>query len=80
FPPLFYIPKGKEIELLKILADKRPRSGRECKEIFEKYGEEIERLILYGLIEEEKDDTGRIFRIKITNKGELIVREFQERK
>ncbi|MGC9141633.1 MAG: hypothetical protein ACP5IN_04670, partial [Caldimicrobium sp.] len=65
---------------LKNLSDKKPRSGRECKEIFEKYGEEIERLILYGLIEEEKDDLGKIFRIKITSKGELIVREFQERK
>lgn len=80
FPPLFYIPKGREIELLKILADKRPRSGKECEEIFKEYEKEIERLILYNLIEDEKDDTGRIFRIKITNKGELIVREFQERK
>ncbi|MGB9794705.1 putative CRISPR-associated protein [Caldisericum exile] len=80
FPPLFYIPKGREIDLLKILADKKPRSGKECEEIFKEYEKEIERLILYNLIEDEKDDTGRIFRIKILNKGELIVKEFQERK
>jgi|Deesub1362A_J573_1020465.scaffolds.fasta_scaffold00583_23 putative CRISPR-associated protein (TIGR02619 family) len=70
-PKLFYLPKGKEIELLKILSDRKPRSGYEFEKLNEKFEKEIERLYLYGLIEKEKDETGKEFRVKITDRGIL---------
>jgi len=76
-PLLFYLPKGREMELLSLLSDKKPRSGEEFKKLLEKYEEEIERLEIYGLVEVEKDDTNKPFRIKITNKGKLIVEELK---
>lgn len=74
FPPLFYLPKGKEIELLEVLKDKIPRSGKEYEDLENKYCDEIERLEYYGLIEREKDENGNYFRIRITNKGNLFLK------
>ncbi len=68
-PPLFYLPKGREIDILNLLKDKKPISGKEYKDIEKNYLNEIERLEIYGLVEREKDDTGEFYRIKITNKG-----------
>ncbi len=67
-PPLFYFPRGKEIELLKILSNKVPRSGKEFEDISKNYENELERLQNYHLINIEQDETGISFRIKITNK------------
>ena len=74
-PLLFYLPKGKEVELLQLLSDKKPRSGKEFKDLKTQYENEIKRLEIYGLVEVEKDEFGQEFRIKITNKGKLIVDE-----
>lgn len=78
FPPLFYLPKGKEKELLEILFDKEPPSGKECEDIIKDYSDEVDRLITYGLIEAEIDDINKIFRIKISNKGKLILKELKK--
>lgn len=74
-PKLLYIPKGKELEVLKILSDKKPRSGMEFEKIKSEYGVEMERLSLYGLVDIEEDELGKAFRIRITNKGFFILQE-----
>lgn len=71
FPRLFYLPKGKEIELLEKLADKKPRSGNEFDELQKRFENEIERLKVYGLVDTEKDEYGKEYRIKITERGLL---------
>lgn len=73
-PPLLYLPRGKEIELLRELKNRKLLSGSD----FEKYRkgneEEVERLITYGLVEVETDEkTGRDYRIKLTSKGKFII-------
>lgn len=68
-PKLFYLPKGKEIELLGILRDKKPRSGSEYRNLLNEYNDEIERLEMYGLVETESDDSNTKYRVKITNRG-----------
>ncbi|CUU09190.1 putative CRISPR-associated protein, APE2256 family [Candidatus Thermokryptus mobilis] len=68
-PELFYLPKGREVDLLKLLSDKVPRSGSEYNKLKSNYTDEIDRLNLYGLIEVEKDENGRDYRIRITNRG-----------
>lgn len=73
FPPLFYLPKGKEIELLEVLKDKIPRSGKEYQDLVNRFSEEIERLEYYGLIEREKDEFKKFYRVRITNKGLLYL-------
>jgi len=69
FPPLFYLPRGDELKVLEILSDKKPKSGKEFEELINKYGDEIDRLEHYGLVEIERDEFGKAYRIKITNKG-----------
>lgn len=78
FPPLFYIPEKREKELLEILSDEKPRSGKDCDDLINKYPEEFDRLLNYGLIFAEKDDTGKIFRIKIFERGKLFLRELNK--
>jgi putative CRISPR-associated protein (TIGR02619 family) len=68
-PVLFYLPKGKEVELLRKLSDKVPRSGDEYEKIKSEYEDEIKRLEAYGLVEVERDEQGRDYRIRITNRG-----------
>jgi hypothetical protein len=46
----------------------------------EKYEDEIERLEIYGLVEVERDEVGKEFRIKISNKGRLIVERLRGEK
>jgi putative CRISPR-associated protein (TIGR02619 family) len=79
FPSLFYIPKDKEIELLNILSDKIPRSGSEFENINIQFSDEIQRLESYGLIKIEYGESNTLFRIKITNVGELILKEIKKK-
>lgn len=72
-PDLFYLPKGREIDLLRELSDKKPRSGGDFKKLQEKYENEIERLEMYGLVELEYGDDMKPYRIRITNKGLLFL-------
>lgn len=73
-PPLFYIPKGKELEILHHLHSTSILSGKKADEILSNSPDEIDRLSLYGLISSEVDDeTDRTYRIRITNKGKLLL-------
>lgn len=77
-PSLFYLPKGNEIALLEELENKIPRSGSEYKRLLAQYSEEIERLRIYQLVEIEQDELAKEFRIKITNKGKLVLGKIKE--
>lgn len=78
FPQLFYLPKGKEIDILNLLKDKKIISGKECIDLIDKYPEEIERLKTYDLISIEEDEYLNPYRIKITEKGSLYLKFRQE--
>ncbi|CUS82496.1 CRISPR-associated protein, APE2256 family [Candidatus Kryptonium thompsonii] len=77
-PELFYLPKGREVKLLEILSDRRPRSGAEYKSIADKFVNELERLRVYGLVDVETDDDGKPFRVKITARGILFLNTSKE--
>jgi len=79
-PFLLYLPKGKEIEVLNKLSDKRPKSGKEYEEMESEYPEEIERLETYGLVEREENEAGKFYRIKITNKGIFWLNQLEKKK
>lgn len=69
-PEIFYLPKGKEVDLLEILSDKKPRSGPDYEKIVSEHKDEVERLQVYGLVEIERDEeTNKPYRIRITNRG-----------
>ncbi len=68
-PKLFYLPKGNEIDLLNELSDKKLRSGGECNKLLEQYGNEVERLRIYQLVEIEEDESGKYYGLRITEKG-----------
>lgn len=73
-PPLLYLPRGKEILLLRKLKNGEPVSGEEYEELKREYSDELSRLDTYGLVEIERDDrSGRDFRVKITSKGKFII-------
>lgn len=74
FPPLFYLPKGREIELLEKLEDHLPRGGEDYEMLEKEFSDEMERLENYGLLEREKDEFGKFFRVRITNKGLLYLK------
>ncbi len=76
-PELFYLPKGREVELLEILSDKKPRSGAEYKGIEEKFRGELDRLKIYGLVEVEEDND-KPYRVRITNRGLLFLNKAKE--
>jgi putative CRISPR-associated protein (TIGR02619 family) len=76
-PNLFYLPKGREIELLNILKNKEPISEQEFKNLYNKYNDEFQRLSLYGLIEIEEDIHEKPYRIRITNKGHFILKTIE---
>ncbi len=77
-PKLFYLPKGKEIEILNKLNSSSIISGKETKDLYSSYQNEIERLIVYNLITTETNESGEIFKIKITYKGKLILEELKQ--
>ncbi|GAB6078513.1 putative CRISPR-associated protein [Hydrogenobaculum acidophilum] len=70
-PKLFYLPKGKEIKILDQLSTKIV-SGKEAENIFNSSKDEIERLEIYGLVEIEEDEQ-KVYRLKITSRGKLIL-------
>lgn len=73
-PPLLYLPRGKEIELLRELKNRKLLSGSDFEKYRKSNEEEVERLKTYGLIEIETDEkTGRDYRIKLTSKGKFII-------
>ncbi len=80
FPPLLYIPKGKEIELLNILSDEKPRLGEEIEILLNDFAEEIQRLEFYGLIEVECNDYDQPYKVKIKKIGKLILNEITKNK
>ncbi|MCX7988443.1 MAG: putative CRISPR-associated protein [Thermodesulfovibrio sp.] len=71
FPKLFYIPKGKELELLEQIAKSEEKEI--SSHLIETYNEEIDRLQTYDLIKLERKD--HILNIYLTNKGKLIYQE-----
>ncbi|WP_353683962.1 putative CRISPR-associated protein [Thermodesulfovibrio sp. 3907-1M] len=76
-PKLFYLPKGKELELLKKLAEKRVFTSRDYEELEKNYEEEIERLEIYGLIARLPDESQKA--LWITNRGLLFIAESNEK-
>jgi putative CRISPR-associated protein (TIGR02619 family) len=80
FPPLFYLPQKREMELLEKLRDKVPRSGSGYTEIVNEFPVEVERLIEYGLVKETEDEFGKPFRIQITDRGVWAYDYLKERK
>lgn len=74
-PRLFYIPKGREIEVLKKFKDNNTISEAEFEEMKNLYPDEIERLRIYGLVEFQKDNTERL---RLTDRGELIKKEIAQ--
>lgn len=72
-PPLLYLPRGKEIDLMKELKDQGQLSGSDFLRFKKGNEDEIERLNLYGLVGIETDEkTGKEYRIKLTEKGKFI--------
>lgn len=79
-PPLLYLPRGREIDVLRKLKEDKYLSGIEYEKFRSGREDEIERLDLYGLVEIETDEkTGKDYRIKLTNKGKFIARLYDDR-
>lgn len=72
-PSIFYLPKGKELEILRKLVLSVVVSGKEAEDLYKDASDEIERLCTYGLIAKEIDEFNRIYRIKLTSKGKFII-------
>lgn len=79
-PPLFYLPKGNELEILKKLSSTTFVSGKNAENLFNENTNEIERLSLYGLVSFDFDesDKNKIYRIIITNKGKFLIEKLKE--
>ncbi len=73
FPYLFYLPKNKELELLRILQEKKQLSKSDVESLYEKYPDEIERLKNYGLI--DFDIFEDVQKIRINPKGVVLLSE-----
>lgn len=71
-PPLFYLPKGREVDILRKLNELALLSGKDAEKLYLEALNEIERLSTYGLITVDQDEFNRIYRIKITAKGKLL--------
>lgn len=71
-PHLFYLPKGRELQILEKLYTDSILSGKDAQDLFAEMRDELERLNLYGLITLETNEEGIIYRIRITNKGKLL--------
>ena len=72
-PKLFYIPKGRELEILRKLSDKKFVTGKEVDEWENNYMEEIDRLEIYGLIARTPKEFQKS--LWITSKGLLFINE-----
>jgi len=73
FPPLFYLPKAKEIELLKILKEQNELSKNNIDELAKKYSEEFERLKNFGFIDHQTSDDQDFNKVRITSRGLAIL-------
>lgn len=72
-PPLLYLPRGKELNVLSELKE-RVYSGAEYNKLRSANEEEVERLRIYGLVEIETDErTGKDYRIKLTERGKFVL-------
>lgn len=71
-PKLFYIPKGREIEILEKFKDSDILSTEEFEQLKSLYPDEIERLIVYGLVEVQRDGTEKV---RLTSRGAFIRKE-----
>jgi putative CRISPR-associated protein (TIGR02619 family) len=78
-PKLYYLPKGKEINLLNSLSQSSYVSGRDAQEMINQFPNETERLQVYGLIDVEKDEYDNVYRIKINHKGKLFSQIFSRK-
>ncbi len=70
-PILFYLPKGRELELLRELSRKVVVSKSAFHDIVKRYKKEIERLKIYGLLEVNQED----HLVKLTSRGSFIAKE-----
>jgi len=77
-PPLFYIPKGREVEILQSLFTNKYLSGKEAEKLYSHASNEIERLLTYGLVSIERDEFGTIYRIKLTEKGKFLYAKLKD--
>jgi len=72
-PPLLYLPRGKEIEIMEEIRKNGVISGYEYEKLKKEYSEEIDRLQTYGIVEvETEEETGKEYRIKLTSSGKWI--------
>jgi putative CRISPR-associated protein (TIGR02619 family) len=72
-PPLLYLPRGREIELMKEIRKSGAISGYNYEKLKKEYREEIDRLLTYSIVEVDTDEqTGEEYRIRLTNKGKLV--------
>lgn len=72
-PPLLYLPRGRELNVLSELKE-RVYSGMEYNKLRSANEEEVERLRIYGLVEIETDEmTGKDYRIKLTERGKFVL-------
>ncbi|MCS7279514.1 MAG: putative CRISPR-associated protein [Thermodesulfobacteriaceae bacterium] len=78
-PPLFYLPKGEEINILEKLNQSGQISGKEAEDLYLKKSEEIERLSIYGLLELSWDEIQqKVYRLRITSKGKVILKKLEK--
>lgn len=70
-PPLFYIPKGKEVDILQKLYKNSYLSGKNAEDLYSAVPDEIERLKIYGFVTVE-EEFSKVYRIKITSKGKFL--------
>jgi len=75
-PKLYYLPRGKELELLNKLYLQKVVSGTDAERLLNQFPDEAERLQIYGLIDIERDGS-KVYRIKITDRGKLFLEQKQ---
>ncbi len=78
-PPLLYLPRGSEIDVLMKLKETNFLSGNDYEKLKNKFKEEIERLKIYGLVEVEVDEKiGKEYRIRLTDRGKFIAKLYDD--
>lgn len=76
-PPLLYLPRGAEINVLEEIKRAGHLSGREFEKFSTTYREELNRLEFYELINISEDEiTGKRYRVELTRKGKFILSLF----
>jgi len=73
-PLLFYIPKGREIKILKEIEKlEKSEKNEEFDKALLQFEDELERLEIYGIIHIKRAKNSDILDIKLTNRGRLIL-------